>query len=377
MQQENLWSVPDFYTLGLTNQCNSRCGHCYWYKEKPWMMSYPDVQIALKQVKSIQTSAGKDKIKVLFSGGECTLWHDRGYNMDFGDLLVYEHEQGIVPRLFTNGKNFRNMRNIEKILGKFFTKYPNGRVKVNMSIDVYHQNFEDGHCQALDNLLEYRDNHPRIDIEGVSIVSLKSEEMVPRAMIEHYQKMGVEWRVDALAPLGSAKSQKHVPRIKIKGCDKSSLGIFSDLFYEKLFNLGIVDDWQDYEQIPNREIIRRLNFCGRAPSATILWNGQYYNCIPHSIAGHDAFVVESMGELSTEKVLEFQRRMPLLKEIRKHGMVEVADQIKGQLAPDLRKRIEQLFEECYDNPKYLNCSMCLQLFEEGIWQELNANFEDI
>jgi hypothetical protein len=377
MQQENLWSVPDFYTLGMTNQCNSQCGHCYWHKEKPWMMSYQDVKTTLAQISSIQKSASKDKVKVLFSGGECTLWEDKDYNMNFGSLLVYEHKQGIVPRLFTNGKNFRNMSGIEKIFGKFFEQYSDGRIKVNMSIDTFHQNFEGENCQALDNLLEYRDAHLSIDIEAASIVSLKPEEMVPHAMIEHYQTRGVEWKVDAIVSWGKCvELQEYVPKIKIQGCDKSNLGIFSRLFYEKLLNHNIVSNWQDYEQIPNREIIQKLNFCGRTPSATILWNDRYYHCIPHSIARHDAFVVASKGELSTERALEFQRRMPLLREIRKHGMVEVADQLKNQLTPGSGKRIEQIINESSDSPKYLNCSMCLKLFEEGIWQELNASLKN-
>lgn len=374
MQQEELWSVPDFYTLGLTNKCNSQCGHCFLYKEGLWSMSYPEVQLALEQVSSIQTLAGKDKVKVLSSGGECTLWGDKEYSMSFGGLLTYIHEQDIVPRLFTNGKKFRHVDGIEKVFGSFFEQYPNARVKVNMSIDIFHQNFEDKHCQVLDNLLEYRNSHPSIDIEVVSEVSSRPREMVPHTMIEHYRRKKVEWRVEAVVDLGpGVKLGDYVPKIRIQGCNKSSLGAFNKSFYEKLCNQGIVSNWQDYEQMSNREIIQKLNFCGRTPSPTVLWGAQYYNCIPHSIVGDPAFVVASKGELSKERVLEFQSRMPLLKEIRQKGMVEVADQMKGQITPSSRKRIEQIIDEGYANPKYTNCLMCLRLSDEGIWQELNAS----
>jgi hypothetical protein len=126
--------------------------------------------------------------------------------------------------------------------------------------------------------------------------------------------------------------------IEVGSTEKDGLGPYRSILLRDMIYSGKIGDEDEFEKAPNRELLKQMSVCGRAPNFFISWCNKYFYCIPHM--GHDWFSISDVGQLSTE-----------------------ADLVDG----DTPEETESIRESI----RFAGCSVCLKMYQKGILQEIN------
>ncbi len=197
-----------FMMIFLLEECNFSCDHCVREDEPMppgYKLSFEQLKTCLEDCKNLKTIEW-----VHFSGGEPTLWTEG--ERDLADLFIEISKAGFEPGFTTNGGNFVDYTECRS----FFKKYldnANKRLRLYISIDTFHRNFDvgKGRAKSLDNVLGCKRDMPSEKGELLNVivlvtVSKDSRSLLPDEMIVHYESQGVEFNFIPLDLKGKAKS---------------------------------------------------------------------------------------------------------------------------------------------------------------------------
>jgi molybdenum cofactor biosynthesis enzyme MoaA len=196
----------------LLEECNFSCNHCVREDEPMpigYKLSFEQLKLCLSDCRKLETVEW-----VHFSGGEPTLWREG--ELDLADLLIEISKAGFDPGFTTNGSYFIDYRKCSELFQKYFNS-ANKRLRLYISIDTFHQNFDfqKGRAESLDNVIKYKLALPSemkklLNIIVVSAISKDSKSLLPNEMIEHYQSLGLTFLFIPLRAVGKAKSLSHL-----------------------------------------------------------------------------------------------------------------------------------------------------------------------
>jgi len=173
----------------LLEDCNFACGHCV-REDEPM---YPGYKLSFEQLKLCLLDCRKlETIEwVHFSGGEPTLWTDE--KLDLADLLIEISKAGFEPGFTTNGSYFDDYEKCDELFQKYFN-FANKRLRLYLSIDTFHQNFDAkiGRAESLDNVIKYTKNispekRKLLNIIVLTTISKEAKSLLPNNMIEYYE----------------------------------------------------------------------------------------------------------------------------------------------------------------------------------------------
>ncbi|MFX1575086.1 MAG: radical SAM protein [Promethearchaeota archaeon] len=201
----------------LLEECNFSCNHCVRIDEPMpvgYKLSYEQLKLCLSDCRKLETIEW-----VHFSGGEPTLWSDGELNLV--DLLIEISKSDFDPGFTTNGSNFIDYKKCYELFQRYFNN-ANKRLRLYLSIDTFHQNFDaqKGRAKSLDNVIKYKSTLPSekkklFNIIVLTIISKDSKSLLPKEMIEHYQSLGLIFSFLPLRAVGRAKSLSHLcPNLK-------------------------------------------------------------------------------------------------------------------------------------------------------------------
>ena len=217
----------------LLEECNFSCNHCV-REEEPMLpgykLSFEQLRLCLSDCHKLETIDW-----IHFSGGEPTLWIDK--KLDLADLLIEISKAGFEPGFTTNGSYFNDYKKCNELLQKYFNN-SNKRLRLYLSIDTFHQNFDfqKGRAKSLDNVIEYKMDLPSVkkklfNLTVLSTISKDSKSLLPNEMIEHYESLGVTFVFLPLKAAGKAKSFLHLCP-NLESDKQEELGAYY-LFYQK------------------------------------------------------------------------------------------------------------------------------------------------
>jgi MoaA/NifB/PqqE/SkfB family radical SAM enzyme len=174
-----------------------------------YKLSFEQLQRCLADCRKLSTVKW-----VHFSGGEPTLWTDG--ERTIADLLIEISKTGFEPGFTTNGGNFDNFNECNKLIQKYLD-YANKPLRLYLSIDTFHQNFDikSGRAKGLDNIIKCKNDQSieigkLLKITVISTISKDSKSLLPNQMIEHYESLGITFNFIPLRPKGKAKSFLHL-----------------------------------------------------------------------------------------------------------------------------------------------------------------------
>ena len=217
----------------LLEECNFSCNHCV-REEEPMLpgykLSFEQLRLCLSDCHKLETVDW-----VHFSGGEPTLWTDD--KLDLTELLIEISKAGFEPGFTTNGSYFNDYKKCNDLFQKYFNN-ANKRLRLYLSIDTFHQNFDfqKGRAKSLDNVIKYKMILPSIKkklltITVLSTISKDSKSLLPNEMIEYYESLGVKFVFLPLKAKGKGKSFSHLcPNLRSN--KQEDLGAYY-LFYQK------------------------------------------------------------------------------------------------------------------------------------------------
>ena len=218
----------------LLEECNFSCNHCV-REDEPMPPGY---KLSLEQLRLCLSDCHKlETIDwIHFSGGEPTLWIDK--KLDLADLLIEISKAGFEPGFTTNGSYFNDYKKCNELLQKYFNN-SNKRLRLYLSIDTFHQNFnfQRGRAKSLDNVIKYKMNLPSekkklLGITVLSIISKDSSSLLPNEMIEHYKSLDVKFIFPPLKAVGKAKSFSYLCPNLGSG-KREELGAYYHFYNEK------------------------------------------------------------------------------------------------------------------------------------------------
>jgi len=122
---------------------------------------------------------------------------------------------------------------------------------------------------------------------------------------------------------------------------------------------------EEFRELPNAELLKRLSVCGRAPNFLTSWDRKYYYCIPHM--GHDWFAVSEIGSLSPDSWKSFHSARPLIGELQELSIFGVLEKHRALIS----KRVLDEVYAMQESIRFAGCSICLRLHEEGVLEEIN------
>ena len=351
--------------LQVTNRCNKQCAACL----RSATTTYEDLTCADFQnyLDDLSVLAGRYRIQHQFvTGGEPTIWRDDG--RDIKDLLIALAATGLIHLITmpTNGKVFEDpafARDFFALVSKGFER----PLIVGVSIATYQENLSDAGYIALDNLVRLS-QEPGIKMLPVILVTLAKDDDTDARLKKIYPQ--VLQRVTPLAPLGNASGMCALcPSLSLSGSDKSTLGAFLPYFRQDVCSKGGVPE-SEFSDTPNATLmdaLSRHNHCGLSPFIDEKW----HYCLPlKDDAGYDLC---GLGGLRPETLSDFMARVPGIARMRSAGIVTAMRQLKGDLSPQARDRLEDLFAPSTTvSVAYRGCMLCKELYDRGVLRELNG-----
>ncbi|MFX0027953.1 MAG: radical SAM protein [Candidatus Hermodarchaeota archaeon] len=196
----------------LLEKCNFSCIHCVRVDEPMpigYKLSFEQLKLCLSDCHTLETIEW-----VHFSGGEPTLWTDE--KLDLADLLIEISKAGFEPGFTTNGSYFIDYIKCHELFQKYFNN-ANKRLRLYISIDTFHQNFnvQKGRAKSLDNVIKYKLTLPSkkrelFNIIVITTISKDPQSLLPKKMIKHYQSLGLEFLFLPLRAVGKGKSLSYL-----------------------------------------------------------------------------------------------------------------------------------------------------------------------
>ena len=153
--------------------------------------------------------------------------------------------------------------------------------------------------------------------------------------------------------------------LEVGSSNKASLGPYQDILARDMVASQKLSDEHEFEELPNRDILKRMSVCGRSPNFFISWGRRYYYCIPHM--GYDWFSISELGHLDKDVMESFFQARPIVKEIQKMSIFDVLDKYRSSIKKNVLKEIESMRESI----RFAGCSVCLRLCREGVLQDIN------
>ena len=148
--------------------------------------------------------------------------------------------------------------------------------------------------------------------------------------------------------------------LEVGSSNKASLGPYQDILARDMVASQKLSDEHEFEELPNRDILKRMSVCGRSPNFFISWGRRYYYCIPHM--GYDWFSISELGHLDKDVMESFFQARPIVKEIQKMSIFDVLDKYRSSIKKNVLKEIESMRERI----RFAGCSVCLRLCREGV-----------
>ncbi len=359
-----------FMAVCLLDDCNKRCKHCYRTaipSDHEFKLKGKDVLLSLEDASSLKTAC-------LFAGGEPTIWKDE--NMDFLSLLIRSANRCGYTAFLSNGYVFEDKDYAYRFVDRYMEKcgLP---LRMIFSVDFIHENYDSRgrRIPFLDNLLAARRSLPEGERIGFSLISHwtnDKERNIPSHILEEYAKQGVEWEINDFMMWGRGKEIKDLAcYLKVDSSDKRSLGPYRHILAEEMITSGKVEDKEEFEELPNTDLLKMRSVCGRRPpNYFISWGNNYYYCIPQM--GHDWFSISKIGKLDQASMEAFFKARPILKEIQNTSIFGILDRYRDIIKDTTLKEVESMQESI----RFAGCSVCLKLSQEGILQDINQKILD-
>lgn len=354
--------------LQLTDACNKRCRACLRVPDQQaHKLTFDDF---LKYVSDLKRLSNRYEISFQFvTGGEPTIWKNKG--KDVADILVRLSEEGIIGNITmpTNGKRFEDKAYVTDLVRRISSGSAQG-VIFGLSIADYQENFIDGKCLPLENLLQ------ATGMEGnrvvpITLVTLSSDDDMDRRIRESYPE--VFQRITPLAPMGAGeKWTADCPALSMTGSDKGGLGTYRQHFMKDARGKAKVED-KDFDTTDNALIMNRLSLhshCGQSPFIDDKW----HYCLP--FRENPDFVLAEVGSMTEDILSVFLDRKPWLKTIGRLGVIETVNRYRHLLSTKTAEKFDELCSPARKlSIAYRGCMICKEFAEAGIWKDIDANLK--
>ncbi len=358
-----------FLAVCLLDDCNKRCKHCYRTaipSDHEFKLKKESVLLGLEDASSLKTAC-------FFAGGEPTIWKDG--NTDFLSLLIRAANRCGYTAFLSNGHVFEDKDYAYRFMHQY-TQESGMFLGMVFSVDFIHENYDPRNRRIpfLDNLLTARRSLPESENISFTLISHWTNDRkknIPPQVFEEYAKQGVEWEINDFMMWGRGKEIKDLAcYLKVDSSDKRSLGPYRHILTEEMIASGKVEDKEEFEEIPNRDLLKMRSVCGRRPNYFIYWGNKYYYCIPHM--GHDWFSISRIGNLNQSVMESFFATRPIFKEIQNASIFEILDRYRDMIKHTTLEQVESMQESI----RFAGCSVCLKLSQEGIFQDINQKILD-
>ena len=363
-------SYPHPYiTVCLLDGCNKTCKHCY----RTAIPTGAGFRLDAATAHGSISDASSLGTACLFAGGEPTIWS--ADNTNLLDLLIAAGNQHGRVAFISNGYVFENKAYTKTFLSRYAE---NCRAQLHMifSVDYIHENYDSSSKSIpfLDNLLALRDTSLLADNLSIRLISHWTTDPtmnIPLSILDEYQQRGITYEVNDFMTWGRGEALAgKACSLSISSSEKTSLGPYKDLLSDSLTASGIVADAVEFESMPNRELLRKLSVCGRAPNFFISWGMHYYYCIPQM--GFDWFALSRIGKFSNLTIESFFAQRPVLLEMQRKSILGVVDEYSSHIDRTTLTEIQSIKE----STRFAGCSVCRKLFQKGILQTINQVIVD-
>ncbi len=349
--------------LQLTDACNKRCRACLRVPgEKTNSRRFETIK---QYIGDIERLTNNYKVDFQFvTGGEPTLWKEK--ENDVGDIIILLSGTGNVKNITmpTNGKRFEKMSYIEDL----FQKISNGvdqAIIVGISIADYQDNFINGRCKPLENLLAATQKTSN-KIFPVALVTLMKQDDMSVELEKAYPD--IIQRITPLAPLGAGEDMMtECPSFSLSGNDKSNVGSFLPQFTLDVTSKLKISK-EEFFAMKNSDIMNQLSLfahCGNIPFVDETW----HYCLPFK--ENSDYDLARIGDMTGDTINNFLSDKPFLKSIRTKGVLETVNICKDKLSTSTREKVEQIFSPNHQvSVAYRGCMICKEFAEAGVWNEL-------
>jgi hypothetical protein len=244
-------------------------------------------------------------------------------------------------------------------------------LRMMFTVDFIHENYEPEteRIPFLDNLLAARncyDGGERITLTSISHWTNDESQNIPLSVFDYYADQGVQCSINDFMVWGrGAELTDLACYIEVGSTEKDGLGPYRSILLRDMIYSGKIGDEDEFEKAPNRELLKQMSVCGRAPNFFISWGNKYFYCIPHM--GHDWFSISDVGQLSTEAMASFFADRPIIREIQTRSIFGALDEHTDLVDGDTLEEIGSMRESI----RFAGCSVCLKMYRKGILQEIN------
>lgn len=352
--------------LQLTDACNKRCKACLRIPgERAHKIHLSDFDLYLKDIKTLSQN---HTIGFQFvTGGEPTIWKDQG--KDVADLLIALSRQGRIRHITmpTNGKRFEDKDYVNDLVKRIASDVDH-TIIIGISIAGYQENFSDGRCVPLENLMEAA-GQSNGKVLPIALVTLSKKDGMSQRIARSYPH--IIQRVTPLAPLGAGQEMMaDCPSVSLGDNLKNNLGDFLPQFkHDVSGKLNLVNG--DMESMPNATIMNRLSLyahCGQSPFI----DGRWHYCLP--FRDNPDFDLAPLGHISETSLPDFIAKRPWLQSIRAHGLIDTVERYKSALSKTTREKLDAMFQPSHQvSVAYRGCMICKELAEIGVWEDIRKN----
>lgn len=352
--------------LQLTDACNKRCKACLRIPgEQSHKIHMTDFALYLSDIKTLcQTyTMGFQFV----TGGEPTIWKDEG--KDVGDLLIALSQQGLIRHITmpTNGKRFEDKSYVADLVTRISAQVDH-TIIIGVSIAGYQENFIDGHCLPLENLMDAAQ-----EINGkilpIALVTLSKSDDMNQRIAESYPN--VIQRITPLAPLGAGQDMMtDCPSVSLADNAKENLGDFQPQFKRDVTaKLGLKN--HEFGSAANADIMNNLSLfahCGQSPFIDDRW----HYCLP--FRDNPDYDIAPLGQITKNSLADFIAKRPWLQSIRTHGLIKTVERYKDALSKATREKLEHMFQPSHQvSVAYRGCMICKELADIGVWEDIRTN----
>ena len=353
-----------YLTVCFLDGCNKVCKHCYRTaipSDHGFKLKEREAVLSLDDASSLKTAC-------ILAGGEPTVWRDDG--VDFLSLLIRAAKHNGRAAFISNGYVFEERDYAYRFVHRYVEEcgLP---LRMMFSVDFIHENYDATakRIPFLDNLLAARSAYAAgesITLFVISHWTNNERQNIPAHVFENYAKQGVQYDVNDFMMWGrGAEIEDLACYIEVGSTDKGGLGPYREILARNMIASGKTEDEGEFERLHNKELLRKMSVCGRAPNFFISWGKRYFYCIPQM--GHDWFSISEIGQLDLDAIESFFAHRPVIKEIQDRSILGVLDKYRYLVEEAVLEEIESMRESI----RFAGCSVCLKLYKEGILQNIN------
>jgi MoaA/NifB/PqqE/SkfB family radical SAM enzyme len=200
----------DFLIFFVTTRCNSRCGHCFFWKS----LNQKD-ELSLEEIKKIFSNLGYIR-DISLSGGEPIL------REDISDIIKIICEKS-KPYSLSIPSNGLLPRRLEQVAKKMMKEHPKTKLILNLSVDGLERTHEyirgvKGNfkkvLECMDRLNKIKKEYRNLTINVNTVLINKNIEEIPRLMKFVKSKMGVDGHYFEVMRGDSKDKNFKIPNIK-------------------------------------------------------------------------------------------------------------------------------------------------------------------